>query len=98
MGPALGRALELNFSSDSRYDAFAAMGGLEYAVPLWGRGAFFRRGYLALGARVVWSSASLGGGRTPFSSWPVSLDAALRLETRIGTFNASLGALLDNTL
>ncbi len=98
VGPALGRAMELNFSSDSRYDAFAAMGGLEYAVPLWGRGTFFRRGYLALGARVVWSSASLGGGRTSFSSWPVSLDAALRLETRIGTFNASLGALLDNTL
>ena len=35
IGPALGRALELNFSTDSRYDAFVAMGGLEYAIPLW---------------------------------------------------------------
>ncbi|MBK9516945.1 MAG: BamA/TamA family outer membrane protein [Anaeromyxobacter sp.] len=98
VGPALGRALELNFSSDSRYDAFAAMGGLEYAVPLWSRGRFFRRGYLALGARAVWSSATLGGQRTPFSRWPVSLDAALRLDTPIGTFNASLGAAIDNLL
>jgi outer membrane protein insertion porin family len=98
VGPALGRALELNFSTDSRYDAFAAMGGLEYAVPLWSHGRFFQRGYLALGARAVWSSARPGGGRTGFSSWPVSLDAALRFDTPIGTFNASLGAALDNLL
>lgn len=98
VGPALGRALELNFSTDSRYDAFVAMGGVEYAVPLWSQGRFFQRGYLSLGARAVWSSARPGGGRTPFSSWPVSLDAALRLDTPIGTFNASLGAALDNLL
>lgn len=98
VGPALGRALELNFSTDSRYDAFAAMGGLEYAVPLWSRGRFFQRAYLALGARAVWSTARPGGRRTGFSAWPVSVDAALRLDTPIGTFNASLGAALDNLL
>jgi outer membrane protein assembly factor BamA len=95
VGPAVGRAMELNFSTDSRYDAFAAMGGLEYAVALWSRGRFFQRGYLSLGTRAVWSSAALGGARTPFSSWPVSLDVALRFDTPIGSFNASLGALLD---
>jgi len=98
VGPALGRAMELNFSSDSRYAAFAAMAGAEYAVPLWGHGRFFQRGYLALGARTVWSSGALGGRRGTFSSWPLSLDAALRMDTPIGTFNASLGALLDNFL
>lgn len=98
VGPALGRALELNFSTDARYDAFAAMGGLEYAVALWSHGRFFQRGYLALGARAVWSSAVPGGGRTAFSSWPLSLDAALRLDTPIGTFNASLAAALDSFL
>jgi len=98
LGPAQGRALELNFTSDARYDAFAAMGGLEYAIPLWSRGAFFQRAYLALGARTVWSSAAPGGGRTAFSRWPVSFDAALRLDTPVGTFNASLAAALDNFL
>jgi len=98
VGPALGRALEVNFSSDSRYDAFAAMGGLEYAVPLWAHGRFFQRGYLALGVRAVWSAARPGGGRTAFSRSPVSVDAALRFDTPIGTFNASLAAALDNLL
>lgn len=98
VGPALGRALELNFSTDSRYDAFVAMGGLEYAVPLWSRGGFLHRGYLAIGARGVWSSARLGGGRTDFSRTPLSADLALRLDTPVGTFNASLGYALDNFL
>jgi outer membrane protein assembly factor BamA len=98
VGPALGRALELNFSTDSRYDAFLAMGGLEYGIPLWARGGFFHRGYLALGARAVWSSATLGGARTRFSRTPFSADVALRLDTPVGTFNASLGYALDNVL
>jgi outer membrane protein assembly factor BamA len=98
VGPALGRALELNFSTDARYDAFLAMGGLEYAVPLWSRGGFFHRGYLAVGARGVWSSARPGGGRTDFSRLPFSADVALRLDTPVGTFNASLGYALDNFL
>ncbi len=98
IGPALGRALELNFSTDSRYDAFLAMAGAEYAVPLWARGSFFRRGYLAVGVRGVWSSGTLGGKRTPFSRSPVSGDVALRLDTPVGVFNASLGYAVDNVL
>ncbi len=98
IGPALGRALELNFSTDARYDAFLAMGGLEYAVPLWTGRGFFRRGYLALGARAVYSTATLGGGRTPFSRSPVSGDVALRFDTPVGVFNLSAGYLLDNVL
>jgi outer membrane protein insertion porin family len=98
LGPALGRALELNFSTDSRYDAFVAMGGLEYAVPLWSTRSFFRRGYLALGARAVTSSATLGGGRTRTSRSPLSADVALRFDTPVGVFNLSAGYLLDNVL
>jgi outer membrane protein insertion porin family len=98
VGPALGRALELNFSTDSRYDAFVAMGGLEWAVPLWSKGAFFRRGYLALGARAVYSSAEPGAGRTGISRWPFSAEAALRLDTPVGVFNLSMGYALDNVL
>jgi outer membrane protein assembly factor BamA len=95
LGPALGRALELNFSTDSRYDAFLAMGGLEYAVPLWATRDFFRRGYLALGVRGVYSTATLGGSRTTFSRSPVSADVALRFDTPVGVFNLSAGYLLD---
>ncbi len=98
IGPAIGRALELNFSTDSRYDAFLAMAGAEYAVPLWARGSFFTRGYLAIGVRGVWSSGTLGGRRTPFSRSPVSGDVALRLDTPVGVFNASLGYAVDNVL
>ncbi len=98
LGPALGRALELNFSTDARYDAFLAMGGLEYAVPLWTSRGFFRRGYLALGARAVYSTATLGGERTRFSRSPLSGDVALRFDTPVGVFNLSGGYLLDNVL
>jgi outer membrane protein insertion porin family len=95
VGPALGRALELNFSTYSRYDAILAMGGVEYAVPLWAKGGFFHRGYVALGLRVVYSEARPGGGRTQFSSTPLSADVALRLDTPVGAFNASFGYLVD---
>ena len=99
IGPALGRAGELNFSTDSRYDAFLSMGGVEYGVPLWNRDdSPFHRAYLSIGVRGVWSSETLGGRRTPFSKLPISADAALRLDTSIGTFNISLGYLLDNAL
>jgi outer membrane protein assembly factor BamA len=98
VGPALARSLELNFSTDARYDAFVAMGGLEYAIPLWQRQRFFRRGYLALGARAVYSTETLGGARTPFSRSPASGELALRLDTPVGVFNASLGYALDNLL
>jgi len=98
IGPALGRAMELNFSTDSRYDAVLLMGGIEYARPLWSGAGFFRRGYLALGARAVLSSQKAGGSRTRFSRSPLSADAALRLDTPVGTFNVSLGYALDNVL
>ena len=98
IGPALARSLELNFSTDSRFDAFVAMAGVEYAVALWQRAAFFRRGYLALGLRGVYSSATLGGARTDFSRSPISAEVALRLDTPVGVFNASLGYAVDNLL
>jgi outer membrane protein insertion porin family len=98
IGPALGRALELNFSSDSRYDAYLAMAGAEYAVPLWSAGRFFHRGYLAAGARYVWSAATATAGRTSASRAPLSADLALRLDTPVGSFNLSLGYALDNAL
>jgi outer membrane protein insertion porin family len=98
IGPALARALELNFSTDARYDAFVSMAGLEYGIPLWSGDRFFRRGYLALGLRAVYSTALLGGGRTRFSSSPLSGDLALRLDTPVGVFNVSLGYALDNAL
>jgi outer membrane protein insertion porin family len=98
VGPALGRALELNFSTDSRYDAYLAAAGAEYAIPLWSAGGFFHRGYLALGARWVYTSARAGGGRTPASRTPFSGEVALRLDTPFGSFDVSLGYALDNFL
>jgi outer membrane protein assembly factor BamA len=95
IGPAVGRALELNFSTDSRYDAFLVAGGVEYGIPLWGGSGFFRRGYVALGARAVYSTGTLGGSRTPFSSTPLSADVALRFDTPVGVFNLSAAYLLD---
>ncbi len=95
IGPAIGRALELNFSTDSRYDAFLAMGGAEYGIPLWTSGGFLRRGFLALGARAVHTTATLGGSLTPFSKTPVSADVALRFDTPVGMFNLSAAYLLD---
>jgi outer membrane protein insertion porin family len=98
VGPAVGRALELNFSTDARYDAFVSMAGLEYAIPLWSGDRFFRRGYLALGVRGVYSTAVLGGARTRQSTTPISADVALRFDTPVGVFNASLGYAVDNAL
>jgi outer membrane protein insertion porin family len=98
IGPALGRALELNFSTDSRYDAYLASLGAEYAVPLWSGGGFFHRGYVAFGARWVYTSARATGGRTPASRTPFSGDVALRLDTPVGSFDVSLGYALDNFL
>ena len=74
------------------------MAGLEYGVPLWSTGDFFRRGYLALGVRGVYSTATLGGGRTAFSRTPFSGEVALRLDTPVGAFNVSVGYALDNFL
>ncbi|HZZ86648.1 MAG TPA: BamA/TamA family outer membrane protein [Anaeromyxobacteraceae bacterium] len=98
VGPALGRALELNFSTDSRYDALLLMGGGEYAVPLWRGDGFFQRGYLAIGARALYTSARSGAGRSRLSSTPFSGDLALRLDTPVGSFNLSAAYALDNFL
>jgi outer membrane protein insertion porin family len=98
IGPALPRALEMNFSSDSRYDAMLVMLGAEYGIPLWGQGSFVQRGYLALGVRWLFSEASAGAGRNRASSVPFSGDVALRLDTSVGMFNLSLGYVLDNFL
>jgi len=95
IGPAIGRALELNFSTDSRYDSLLAMLGAEYAVPLWSAGRVLHRGYLALGARGLYSAARPRGGRTAQSRAPLSGDLALRLDTPVGSFNLSLGYALD---
>jgi outer membrane protein assembly factor BamA len=98
VGPALGRALELNFSTDSRYDAYLLMLGAEYGVPLWSGGRFFYRGYVAIGARWLFTAARAKAGRTPVSSTPFSGDLALRLDTPVGSFNLSMGYALDNFL
>ncbi len=74
------------------------MAGVEYAVPLWSESGFFRRGYLAVGARGVYSTATLGGSRTTFSSTPLSGDVALRLDTPVGMFNVSAAYWLDIAL
>jgi outer membrane protein assembly factor BamA len=99
IGPALGRALELNFSTDSRYDAAAAMAGLEYGIPLWRAGRVLQRGYLALGARWVHTMRTPGEwSRTPLSRSPLSCEAALRVDTPVGVFNLSAGYAADNGL
>jgi hypothetical protein len=98
VGPALGRALDLNFSTDSRYDRFLAMAGAEWGIPLWSGGRALHRGYLALGARAVWTAAEADEARTRASRWPLSAEAALRFDTPIGAFNVSLGYLLDVVL
>jgi outer membrane protein assembly factor BamA len=99
VGPALGRALELNFSTDSRYDAAALMAGLEYGIPLWSGRRILQRGYLALGARWVHTERVPGErSRTEISDVPVSCEAALRVDTPVGVFNLSAGYALDNAL
>jgi len=95
LGPALGRALELNFSTDSRYDANLAMLGAEYGIPVWSGGGFFHRGVVALGARGLYTGAAARAPRTRLSRTPWSADLALRLDTPVGSFNLSLGYALD---
>jgi outer membrane protein assembly factor BamA len=98
VGPALGRALELNFSTDSRYDSYLAALGAEYGIPLWSSRGFFSRGYVAFGARWLYTSATAQSGRTSVSRTPFSGDVALRLDTPVGSFNVSLAYALDNFL
>jgi outer membrane protein assembly factor BamA len=95
VGPAVGRAMELNFSTDSRYDALLLTGGAEYAIPLWTSPGVLRRGYLAIGARELYTAARSRAARTAQSSTPFSADLALRLDTPVGSFNLSLGYAVD---
>jgi hypothetical protein len=99
IGPALGRAMELNYSTDSRYDDGVAMAGLEYAIPAWSsRKSFLRRGIVVFGLRGVIAVPGPDQPRTEFSTWPVSADVALRLDTPVGLFNLSFGAVVDLAL
>jgi hypothetical protein len=99
IGVAAPRFAELNFSSDSRYDAFLAVAGAEYSLPLWNTpAAFFRRGFVAFGIRTVFTAPTPGGARSLVSQVPVSFDLAVRVDTRIGIFGIGLGYLIDQVL
>ncbi len=99
VGLAAPRVLDLNFSPDSRYDALLAVLGTEYDLPLWtSRGRLVSRGVLALGARVVLATPEPAAAPTLVSQVPVSLDAALRLDTRYGVFAIGLGYAVDQIL
>ena len=99
IGVAAPRFGELNFSSDSRYDAFLAVAGAEYSLPVFGaRDGFFRRGFVAFGIRSVYTAATPGGARSLVSQVPVSFDLAFRAETRVGIFGIGLGFLIDQVL
>jgi hypothetical protein len=99
VGVAAPRFAELNFSSDSRYDAFLAVAGGEYSLRFWSDPTkFFRRGFVAFGVRMVFTAATPGGARSLVSQVPVSFDLALRVETRIGIFGIGLGYLIDQVL
>jgi hypothetical protein len=43
----------------------------------------------------VYSTATLGGSRTPYSESPLSAEVAVRFDTPVGVFNASLAYWLD---
>ena len=99
IGVAAPRFAELNFSSDSRYDAFLAVVGAEYSLPLWtDQKGFFRRGFLAFGIRTVYSAVTPGAARSLLSQVPVSFDLAVRFDTRIGIFGIGLGYVIDQIL
>jgi len=99
VGVAAPRALDLNFSPDSRYDLLLYVVGLEYDFTLWtARSPVLRRGLFALGARFVYSAATAGAGRSALSATPVSLDAALRVDTRLGVITIGLGYIVDEVL
>jgi hypothetical protein len=99
VGVAAPRFAELNFSSDSRYDAFLAVAGAEYSLRIWSHeAAFVRRGFVAFGLRTVFTAPTPGGARSLVSQVPVSFDLAVRVDTRIGIFGIGLGYLIDQVL
>lgn len=99
IGVAAPRFAELNFSPDSRYDAFLAVAGGEFSFRVWRhQTGFFRRGFVAFGVRTVFTAATPGGARSIVSQVPISFDLAVRAETRIGIFGIGLGYLIDQVL
>jgi hypothetical protein len=99
VGVAAPRFAELNFSPDSRYDAFLAVAGGEFSLRIWSNPpAFFRRGFVAFGIRTVFTAPTPGGARSLVSQVPVSFDLAVRVDTRIGIFGIGLGYLIDQVL
>ncbi len=96
VGPALARALELNFSTDSRYDAFARHGRARVRRPALDASPASSAAATSPSAPAAsYSTATLGGSRTPFSHTPLSGDVALRLDTPVGIFNVSVAYALD---
>jgi outer membrane protein insertion porin family len=99
VGVAAARVLDLNFSPDSRYDVLLGVLGLEYVFPLWdSHGGHLGRGFLALGSRFLYSAARADAGRSALSATPVSIDAALRIDTRLGVITLRLGYVVDQVL
>jgi hypothetical protein len=96
LGVAVPRLLDLNFSPDPRYDTVLGLVGTEYDFPLWKTPSFFlKRGYLALGGRVLYTSATPGGPRSMVSKTPFSADVAIRVDSPIGVLSVSLAYLFD---
>jgi hypothetical protein len=99
VGVAAPRFAELNFSPDSRYDAFLVVAGGEFSLRVWrDRTGFVRRGFVAFGVRTVFTAPTPGGARSLVSQVPVSFDLAVRVDTRIGIFGIGLGYLIDQVL
>jgi hypothetical protein len=99
VGLAAPRALELNFSPDARYDALLLVLGGEWSLPLWERqGRLLSRGSVALGARAVYTARTPGAARSLLSEIPLSLDASLRVDTRVGVFGVGLGYVAEQIL
>jgi hypothetical protein len=101
------RALGLNFATqpsrdffdnavaDRRYEPFAARALVEYAVPLWRKGAFIYRGqaFAALGLFALADLEDLRARDIPArEALPLDLtaDLGLKLDTHIGIFTLSI--------
>ncbi len=99
IGLAAPRLLELNFSPDARYDVLLAVLGGEWNVPLWtDAGRLFRKGFVAIGLRVVYTAATPSAARSLLSQVPVSFDLGVRVDTRYGVFGIGLGYVTDQIL
>lgn len=96
LGYATPRLYDMNFSPDPRYDRVLLLTGAEYDFPLWRTPSFvLKRGYLAVGGRLVYTSATPGGARTMVSAIPFSADISVRVESPFGLVSLSLGYITD---